>query len=108
LDHLGLVAAVKSLCIELSESGKLKVMFEQIGFPYALDRDTTLCLFRVAQEGLRNCVKHSRAESARVVLIRTPNAVRLLVSDNGCGFNTKTALIDKGLGFLSMKERLHI
>jgi PAS domain S-box-containing protein len=108
LDHLGLVAAVKSLCAELSESGKLNVEFHQTGFPFTLDRDTTLCLFRIAQEGLRNCVKHSRAESARVVLTRTHNAVRLLVSDNGCGFNTKTALMDKGLGFLSIKERLHI
>jgi PAS domain S-box-containing protein len=108
LDHLGLVAAVKSLCAELSESGKLNVEFHQTGFPFALDRDTTLCLFRIAQEGLRNCVKHSNAESARVVLTRTRNAVRLLVSDNGCGFNTKTALMEKGLGFISMKERLHI
>jgi PAS domain S-box-containing protein len=108
LDHLGLVAAVKSLCAELSESGKLNVEFHQSGFPFALDRDTTLCLFRIAQEGLRNCVKHSRAESARVVLTRTRDSVRLLVSDNGCGFNTKTALMEKGLGFVSMKERLHI
>jgi len=108
LDHLGLVAAVKSLCAELSESGKLNVEFHQTGFPFALDRDTTLCLFRIAQEGLRNCVKHSRAESARVVVTRTRDSVRLLVSDNGCGFNTKTALMEKGLGFVSMKERLHI
>lgn len=108
LDHLGLVAAVKSLCGELSESGKLNVEFHQTGFPFALDRDTTLCLFRIAQEGLRNYVKHSKAESARVVLTRTRNSVRLLVSDNGSGFNTKTALMEKGLGFLSMKERLHL
>ncbi len=108
LDHLGLVAAVRSLCAELSESGKLNVEFHQTGFPFALDRDTTLCLFRIAQEGLRNCVKHSRAESARVVLTRARTTVRLQVSDNGCGFNTKTALMEKGLGFVSMKERLHI
>jgi PAS domain S-box-containing protein len=108
LDHLGLLAAVKSLCAELSEGGKLNVEFHQTGFPFALDRDTTLCLFRIAQEGLRNCVKHSKAESARVVLTRSRNVVRLVVSDNGCGFNTKTALMEKGLGFISMKERLHI
>jgi PAS domain S-box-containing protein len=108
LDHLGLVAAVKSLCTELNESGKLKVEFQHTGSPFTLDRDTTLCLFRIAQEGLRNVVKHSRAESARVVLSKTRTAVRLLVSDNGCGFNTKTSLMEKGLGFLSIKERLHI
>jgi PAS domain S-box-containing protein len=108
LDHVGLAVAVKSLCAELTQSGKLKVDFHQTGFPAVLDRDVTLCVFRIAQEGLRNCVKHSGAESARVVLTKTRNAVRLVVSDNGCGFNTKTALIEKGLGFISMKERLHV
>lgn len=108
LDHLGLAAAVKSLCAELTKSGKVKVEFHQSGFPAQLDNDITLCVFRIAQEGLRNCVKHSGAESARVVLTRTRNTVRLLVSDNGCGFDTKTALMEKGLGFISMKERLHV
>ena len=108
LDHVGLAVAVKSLCAELTQSGKLKVDFHQTGFPAALNRDVTLCVFRIAQEGLRNCVKHSTAESARVVLTKTRNAVRLVVSDNGCGFNAKTPLIEKGLGFISMKERLHV
>jgi signal transduction histidine kinase len=108
LDHVGLAVAVKSLCAELTQSGKLKVDFQQTGFPAALDRDVTLCVFRIAQEGLRNCVKHSTAESVRVVLTKTRNAVRLVVSDNGCGFNAKTPLIEKGLGFISMKERLHV
>jgi len=108
LEHVGLAAAVKSLCAELTESGKLTVEFHQTGFPAALDTDVTLCVFRIAQEGLRNCVKHSGAESARVALTKTRHAVRLVVSDNGCGFNTKTALMEKGLGFISMKERLHV
>lgn len=108
LDHLGLAAAVHSLCTELSRSGKVKVEFHQSGFPAQLDNDITLCVFRIAQEGLRNCVKHSGAESARVVLTKTRSTVRLLVSDNGCGFNTKTASLEKGLGFISMKERLHV
>lgn len=108
LDHLGLVAAVRSLCSELTESKKLKVEFHQSGFPAVLEKDVTLCVFRIAQEGLRNCVRHSGADSARVVLTRTRNAVRLVVSDNGCGFNTKSELMEKGLGFISMKERLHL
>lgn len=108
LDHLGLAAAIKSLCAELNESEKLKVEFYQTGFPAAVDKDITLCVFRIAQESLRNCVKHSQAESVRVVLTRTRNTIRLLVSDNGCGFNTNSDLMEKGLGFISMKERLHL
>src|SRR5215213_8231132 len=55
LDHLGLLAAVKSLCRDLTQSGKLKVDFHQAGFPGELDKDITLCVFRIAQEGLHNC-----------------------------------------------------
>ena len=108
LDHLGLAAAIKSLCAELNESEKLKVEFYQTGFPAAVDKEITLCVFRIAQESLRNCVKHSQAESVRVVLTRTRNAIRLLVSDNGCGFNTNSDSMERGLGFISMKERLHL
>src|SRR6185369_13611118 len=71
LDHLGLAAAVASLCQEVTGSGKLRVEFQQTGFPAALDQDITLCVFRIAQETLRNCVKHSRSESARVTLTVT-------------------------------------
>ena len=108
LDHVGLAAALKSLCAELTESRKLQVDFHQSGFPAPLDKDVTLCVFRIAQEGLRNCVKHSGAGAARVTLTKTRNTVRLVVSDNGCGFNATTSLMEKGLGFISMKERLHV
>jgi PAS domain S-box-containing protein len=108
LDHLGLPAALASLCSEVSESGKLTVRFQQTGFPSTVHKDITLCLFRIAQEALRNCVKHSGAESARVVLTKTEDAIRLSVSDNGWGFDTSPEAMEKGLGFISMKERLHL
>jgi two-component system sensor histidine kinase DegS len=66
-----------------------------------------LCLFRIAQEALRNCVKHSGADLVHVVLTKTDRAVRLCVSDNGCGFSPAPGM-DKGLGFISMQERLRL
>lgn len=108
LDHLGLAAAVKSLCDELSHNGKLRVHFHQSQVPADLSKDVTLCLFRIAQETLRNCVKHSGAEFVQVVLTKTDHGVRLSISDNGCGFDTRSELMDKGLGFISMHERLRL
>ncbi|MCM3902452.1 MAG: histidine kinase, partial [Pyrinomonadaceae bacterium] len=108
LDHLGLAAAVRSLCEEMSESAKLKVVFHQNGFPAALTKELDLCVFRVAQEALGNVVKHSGAQSVRVVLWKTNNVVRLSVSDDGCGFDPKSEKSQGGLGFISMKERVHI
>ena len=110
LDHLGLAAAVKSLCDEVSlvQNGKLKVHFHQNGLPVDLPKDTTLCIFRISQEILRNCVKHSGAEFVQVVLTKTDHAIRVAISDNGCGFDTRSDVMEKGLGFISMQERLRL
>ena len=108
LEHLGLAAAVQSLCEELSESGKLKVEFHQEGFPATLPKDVRLCVFRIAQESLRNCSKHSGAHRAQVVLEKIEGAVRLSVTDDGCGFDTKSDAMKRGLGFTSMRERLRL
>lgn len=108
LDHLGLAAAVKSLCQEFSESGKIRIEYREEGFPATLQKEVTLCVFRIAQESLRNCLKHSGARLAQVWLEKNGNAVRLTVSDDGCGFNTNSGVMKKGLGFTSMKERLRL
>lgn len=107
LDHLGLSAAVKSLCNEPSERQKLKIELKQKGFPATLPKDVTLCAFRVVQEALRNCVKHSGAQIVQVVLEKTDDAVQLSISDDGCGFDMESDTLKKGLGFISMRERLH-
>ena len=110
LDHLGLAAAVKSLCDELpvTASGNPQIHFQQSGFPASIPKDSALCVFRIAQEVLRNCVKHSGAESAEVVLTKNSSAIQLSISDNGIGFDTNSEVMEKGLGFISMKERVRI
>lgn len=108
LDNLGLAAAVRSLCQELSAKGKLKVELRQEGIPADLPREVTLCVFRIAQEALRNCVRHSGADTAWVMLETAGEEIRLSVSDDGCGFEMDSAAMKKGLGFTSMRERLRI
>jgi len=106
LDHLGLAAAVKSLCDE--QQGKARIHFHQSGFPADLPKDATLCIFRIAQEILRNAAKHSGADFVQVLLTKTDQAIRLSITDNGCGFDAKSDVMEKGLGFVSMKERLRL
>ena len=108
LDYLGLAPAVKSLCQEISALGDLEVEFQQGDLPEDLDRDVTLCVFRIAQEALRNCAKHSGADSAMVTLESSEEGIRLRVSDAGSGFDTESEAMKKGLGFTSMRERLRI
>ncbi|HWN99645.1 MAG TPA: PAS domain S-box protein [Blastocatellia bacterium] len=108
LDHLGLAAALKSFCNELSEREGLTIDFRDAGFPAILPKDVTLSVFRIAQESLHNVVKHSGVQHATVVLERTDQVVRLSVSDRGCGFDTESDKMTSGLGFISMRERLRL
>jgi len=108
LDTLGLSAAIRSLCEEISEHKDLKIKFQEKGFPATLPPDITLCIFRIAQEALHNIVKHSGASEAKLVLTKTAEAIRLRVLDRGAGFNIEAAKMKKRLGLLSMKERLRL
>lgn len=84
----------------------MEIEFQQEGFPAHISQDITLCLFRIAQETLRNVVKHSGAREARVTLRKTRQAIHLSVSDNGGGFDYDSPKTTQGLGFISMRERL--
>jgi signal transduction histidine kinase len=108
LDHLGLVSAVKSHCLELAEHHEIKIAFKERGCSGLIAKDVTLCLFRIVQESFRNVIKHSGAREASVVLIGTPDAIHLSVSDNGRGFDVDSLESKSGLGLISMRERLRL
>jgi signal transduction histidine kinase len=108
LEHLGLASAVKSCCDELSARHGISITFRNRGVPAALPKDVALCVFRIAQEALRNFIRHSGAPEARVVLGMAGRAVRLSVSDSGAGFDVEAAAQKKGLGLVSMTERLRL
>ena len=67
-----------------------------------------LCLFRIAQEGLQNVIKHSGATEASVDLVCHSDALHLYIADHGVGFDIQELRKSEGLGFLSMKERLRL
>jgi PAS domain S-box-containing protein len=108
LVYLGLVAAVKSLCDELHQIHKLKIEFSHDGVPAGLSQEISLCLYRIAQECLNNAIKHSGARDAKVKLLGTGDEIVLRVSDTGLGFDPDSPAIKRGLGLVSMKERLRL
>src|SRR5258706_7690047 len=108
LEYLGIVAAANSYCKELSEQQKVRVEFSHLDIPRTLPMEISLCLFRVLQEALQNAVKHSGAQHFKVDLSRTPEEIRLSVSDAGVGFDWQAAMQGRGLGLISMRERLQL
>lgn len=63
------------------------------------------CVYRVTQEALRNCEKHSRATNVCVTVTEGPESLEIRVEDNGTGFTVDRARRPTSLGVLGMKER---
>jgi PAS domain S-box-containing protein len=108
LQHLGLVAATRSFCKEISDQNGIHIELVHHEVPRSLPGDIALCLYRIVQEALRNVIKHSGAESARVEFKGSPDELTLRISDDGMGFDPESAQTRRGLGLLSMRERLRL
>jgi PAS domain S-box-containing protein len=106
--HLGVVAAMRGFCGELSRQKNVTIDFGYENVPGSVPPDVSLCLFRVLQEALHNGVRHSRAPHFDVHLRGTGDAVQLTVRDEGVGFDVDAASLGLGLGLTSMKERLKL
>ena len=104
LKYLGLPAALRELCTRMAEKHALAIQLECEEPKISLPEEEALALFRVAQEALNNVVRHSRAATVRVVLTATAGEVRLMVSDDGAGFDTASKT--GGIGLIGMRERM--
>jgi two-component system sensor kinase FixL len=108
LEQLGLAAAVRGLCRELATAHAIAIDFEQHEVPGSLPDELALCLYRIAQEALRNVVKHSAATTARVTLGVEGDEICLAVTDNGRGFDPRPMQPQASLGLVSMQERARL
>jgi len=107
LEHLGVVAGIRSWCKEFGERQNIEVDFRS-DVATVLPFEIGVCLFRVLQEALHNIVKHSGVKHVDVRLTEHSNQIHLRVSDSGKGFDVESAMQGKGLGLTSMRERVRL
>jgi two-component system sensor histidine kinase UhpB len=108
LERIGLIQAVEQLCLEYSERKGLRAQFTHDGNPPSVSIDTALCVYRVAQEGLRNVLRHAQTKRATVGLSAAHGALHLCIEDDGVGFDPKTVGGKARLGLVSMQERVRL
>jgi len=108
LQDLGIVAATRSFCKELTEQHEVEVDFSHTNIPHGVPKEISLCLFRVLQEALQNAVKYSGVRQFAVELQGTEGEIQLTVSDLGVGFDPHVAVNGHSLGLTSMRERLQL
>ncbi|MEP7188897.1 MAG: sensor histidine kinase [Roseiflexaceae bacterium] len=105
LEDLGLALAVRALAE--SYAGRF-----DFGIELNIDPDVgeygaeiQQCVYRIAQEALTNIAEHAQAQRAQLVLERDRDHLRLIIRDDGCGFDLNGGAADQQYGLLGMRER---
>jgi signal transduction histidine kinase len=108
LERMGLVEAMRDAATRVGDASGIAITCRFDKVDNQLSTETALRLFRVAQEGLNNVVKHSGATTASLDVTLEPAHVRLTIQDNGKGFEPRdispTSAGD-GFGLVGMAER---
>jgi signal transduction histidine kinase len=108
LEYLGLVPAMREFCRKFSLQHGVEIVFDSNEFPRFLQKDISLCLFRVLQESIHNAAKHSGCKHFEVQLWKLAGEVRLTITDFGVGFDSESSGNSTGLGLTSMHERVNL
>ncbi|HQZ49095.1 MAG: sensor histidine kinase [Chitinophagaceae bacterium] len=106
LMKLGLQQALQDYCDSLSESQPFALNCEFHGLEKRMEPATEIVVYRIVQELLNNTVKHSGATTILAQVIRNDNSLSITVEDNGKGFNTDVATIDRGMGLKNIQSRV--
>jgi two-component system, NarL family, sensor kinase len=106
VELLGLVRALANFCKDFASRNSMEIRFVHPELASNPSPDVALCLFRVAQESIRNVHKHSGVREAILELKEVSGALHLRVSDSGAGFDPASLDSAPGIGLLSMEERL--
>ena len=111
LDEMGLHSALKWYIEGFAERSRITASLELSADVGRLPKDHELCLFRIVQECLTNIHRHSGSSTARVRLWRTPEELRMEVSDEGRGFHPEIQAKfacgqSAGVGLRGMQERV--
>ena len=113
LDDLGLEVALRRQIEDINKTTGMIIDLDVIGTDIAhLPSEAETGLYRVFQEALTNAIRHADAKAVSVFIRHKAGVVRMVIEDNGTGFNVEKALQGKiseeNLGLHGMRERANL
>jgi signal transduction histidine kinase len=105
LEDLGLTLALKQLALSCADRYNLKADLNLPEKLDELDMSVEQCVFRVAEEGLRNLGQHARASQFSMSLMKKDEQLEFVISDDGSGFENSSELQEGHFGIKGMRER---
>jgi signal transduction histidine kinase len=107
LQDIGLKRAIEKLCSEISQDSGMNISLDTEMYTKIANDKIKTTIYRIVQEAIHNAIKHSRASDMNIMLIQEVSRVRLIIDDNGVGFDTEN-IPHRGNGLYSMQERVSI
>ena len=109
LDELGLVAALRALVDDFGVAENMPTTVSTSQVPDTVSDITSIAVYRITQEALRNISKHAGKTHVKLKLSKVGSRLVLEILDNGNGFDEEfVAGTGRGLGLVSMKERARL
>ena len=107
LDEFGLVSAVDEHVKSFRSRHGIAAELSHASMSSRLAPDTETAAYRIIQEALNNVAKHANASHCKVYLARQPDVLRIVVEDNGIGFDASAPRSPdrRGLGLIGIRER---
>src|SRR5688500_1888846 len=104
IKNLGLCEAIENIVRDTREVSSIKISCSLKTFKEnRVNEKFKLNIFRIVQEQLNNILKHSQATEASINLLQDEKSIKLTISDNGVGFDTRKKR--KGIGVDNIKSR---
>ncbi len=106
LVKFGLLAALKELTTTISGTSALQITLIDVGMDQRLNNELEITLYRIVQELLSNILKHAHAHEVTVQLLQKNQHLRVMVEDDGQGFDQNNGVQKKGIGLKNVQNRV--
>ena len=112
LKEIGIVPAISNLCNTLNNNSITNFTLETNLSNDIKNQKTKIYIYRIIQEAVSNIIKHSSASNAEIKLLENVNSndnysYKLIITDDGVGFNIDEAMKSSGNGLYNIKERVN-
>lgn len=111
LEEFGLDVALRTLVEEMTHQTNITAHCHMKLNSAEVPPGVDAILYRIAQEGLTNILRHAQANEINVSLTSDDAAILMSIEDNGCGFSPYHLTAEPGvrhLGLIDMRERASI
>jgi two-component system sensor histidine kinase DegS len=106
LDDLGLAPTLNRYIEALRTQTNIDFRLNTSGMEERLEPYLEVMIFRAIQELLGNVIRHSQANQVKIQMDATGGEVKVMVDDNGKGFNVETLNETTGMGLKVIRDRV--